>query len=160
MEAWNNTVAAEGAEGGLFLHVLLGVSRRDVEMVSGMGWSVAISCFCEMGEVDTEPCCAVMFFCFFASGMGRLMKYMESALHSHAFQKTGRTFSYEGCNQKCCVALLNCTSVGVGRCARCSALSTWASKRRLQLFSVYAAVSVFRPLFTHVYVCFSKGFFF
>lgn len=64
MEAWNNTVAAGWVWGGLFLHVLLGVLRRDVEMVSGMGWGVVISCFCEMGEVDTEPCCAVMFFCF------------------------------------------------------------------------------------------------
>lgn len=68
MEAWNNTVAAGwvlwGGGWGFFLRVLLGVSRRDVEMVSGMGWSVAISCFCEMGEVDTEPCCAAVFFCF------------------------------------------------------------------------------------------------
>ena len=67
---------------------------------AGMGWSVVISCFCEMGKQihghALQLCSAALEWDCLQSA---------ARIDSHRFQKkqkkkTGRTFGYEDCNQK------------------------------------------------------------
>lgn len=126
---------------------------------AGMGWSVAISCFCEIGEADTRSRSAVMLC---SSGMGLFTKrspyrlpqipkkHKKKNQAEHSVMRTVTKNTLQ--SQRCGLVELHgrlCGKMLLGNwvlfCNRlCSARSEWASKCRLRSF-VCVAVSVYRP---------------